>query len=241
MTTAEWDETVGVQTLEAFSEAAAYNQWIIERLGGPLGPRVLEVGSGIGNLTQLLLKTPSVDSVTATDLCPDALELLDSRLGGDRLSTCQWDSNETLPASLEGRFDSIVCSNVLEHVEHHRAALQSMYAALAPGGQLHLLVPAGPKIFSQIDTELGHFRRYRAKDLRDLLPECGFELKRLFSHNAVGTLGWIWEGKVLRRAQLNSNSVRTFDRLVPFLKRVDPLLTYLVPGVSLIAIARKPE
>lgn len=239
MESTQWDESVGVQTLEAFSEAEAYNRWIIERLGETFGPRVLEVGSGIGNLTRLLLESGGIERLTATDLCPNALAELESRLDCDPLDTCVWNSNEPLPEHLSGQFDTVICSNVLEHVEKHAEALGSMAQALAPGGLLHLLVPAGPAIFSKMDHELGHFRRYRSKGLRSLLTDSGFRVQRLFSHNAVGTLGWIWEGKVLRRAQLNPKSVRRFDHLVPFLKRIDPLLTYVVPGVSLIAIAEK--
>ena len=62
------DPDVGVDTLEAFEDAHRYNAWICERAEGAIGGRVLEVGSGIGNIVSEVLSRPQVQSLVATDL-----------------------------------------------------------------------------------------------------------------------------------------------------------------------------
>ncbi|MFM8219309.1 MAG: class I SAM-dependent methyltransferase, partial [Planctomycetaceae bacterium] len=118
---------VGVGTLEAFENARRYNGWIRERIQETIGRRVLEVGSGIGNIISEILSCPNVESVVATDLSAASLATLRDRLGHDeRLSTEVWDASKPAPPTLApGSFDTVICSNVLEHIEHHvQAAAQ---------------------------------------------------------------------------------------------------------------------
>ena len=69
----------------------------------------------------------------------------------------------------------MVCLNVLEHIEDDVSALENMKKALqATNGRLVLLVPAGPRLYSALDQNLGHFRRYDEAGLRDLAAKTGF-------------------------------------------------------------------
>ena len=47
-------DLVGVTTLERISAAPAFNRWMFDRLRRWVGRRVLEVGAGVGNLSQFL-------------------------------------------------------------------------------------------------------------------------------------------------------------------------------------------
>ena len=58
------------------------------------------------------------------------------------------------------RFDTIVCFNVLEHIENDGIALDNMYHLLEDGGHLCLIVPAFQLIFGAMDTTDNHYRRY---------------------------------------------------------------------------------
>jgi 2-polyprenyl-3-methyl-5-hydroxy-6-metoxy-1,4-benzoquinol methylase len=232
---------VGIETLEAFESARNYNGWIFSRFAPCLGPRVIEIGSGIGNIVQECLAHPAVQSVTATDLDEKGLAILRDRFGDEpRLNLVAWAANPQLaPELVPGTYDTVICSNVLEHIEDHAGALDGMHQLLAPGGRLVLLVPAHAWAYSAIDRDLGHWRRYSAPQLRSVVSQAGFVIDKLFEHNVTGLAGWLWEGKVLRRQQLGGGSVGLFDKLVPVLRRVDPLLTQAFPGVSLICIAHK--
>jgi hypothetical protein len=50
--------------------------------------------------------------------------------------------------------------DVLEHQQDDRAFLSSLVGKMAPGSTLLLTVPAVPRLWSQWDVALGHFRRY---------------------------------------------------------------------------------
>lgn len=230
---------VGVDTLEVFEDARRYNAWICERVNNHIGQKVLEVGSGIGNIVAELLSRNHVTSVTATDLSASSLETLKDRFGHDeKLSSAVWNAENPPPAELEkGSFDTIICSNVLEHIQDHETALQNMKQLLKPDGKLVLLVPSNPAIFNGLDEDLGHFRRYTKAELERVLGVTGFDIKTLFPHNLVGALGWWWAGCLCKRRTLRVSDTKNFDRLVPILKPVDSLLTLPFGGVSLIAIA----
>lgn len=230
---------VGVGTLEAFENARRYNAWICSRVEDAIGPKVLEVGSGIGNIIAELLARKKVESVVATDLSAASLATLHDRLGEDERLSCEvWNAEDPPPPSLvDQRFDTIICSNVLEHIENHEQALKHIKQLLKPDGKLVLLVPSNPLIFSGLDEDLGHFRRYTKNEIRRVMGVAGYKIHRLFPHNLVGALGWAWAGKVRKRRTLRASDTKSFDRLVPALKIIDPLLTIPAGGVSLIAIA----
>jgi 2-polyprenyl-3-methyl-5-hydroxy-6-metoxy-1,4-benzoquinol methylase len=234
---------VGVDTLEAFEDARRYNSWICERVESAIGERVLEVGSGIGNIVSELLARKKVRSVVATDLSASSLATLRDRLGNDeRLTTEVWNAEDPPSASLlKEKFDTIICPNVLEHIEDHEKAASHMRKLLNPNGKLVILVPANPRIYSGLDEDLGHFRRYTRAELQRVLEVAGCKVERIIDHNLVGALGWWWAGKVRGRRTLRAKDTKTFDKLVPFLKRIDSILTLPFGGVSVIAISSSEE
>ncbi|MCC6954714.1 MAG: glycosyltransferase [Deltaproteobacteria bacterium] len=239
----EPETDVGVNTLEAFENADRYNQWIFERLRPHVGKRVMEVGAGIGNIVSCILKHPGVERVVATDIGSESLRVLKDRFGDDdRLVTQVWNAEEAAPPLIaDAEIDTIICSNVLEHIKDHQLALEQMRTVLKPGGRLLLLVPAHMEIFSGLDEDLGHYRRYDEKSLRAVLTAAGFAVDEVFEHNFVGALGWWWAGKVRRQRSLRTRDTKSFDKLVPYLKQIDPLLARTMFGVSVIAISRPRE
>lgn len=137
----------------------------------------------------------------------------------------------------EPRVDSILCSNVLEHIDDDAGALRNMRAALKEGGRLVLVVPAGPWLYGSMDKVLEHRRRYSKKALIGLLSHEGFDVETAFSMNKPGVLGWLMNGKVWRRKTLGKVQMKLFNALVPVFKVVDPLLPWT--GLSLVVVARK--
>ena len=138
---------------------------------------------------------------------------------------------------VDNNFDTVICSNVLEHICDHERALKNIKEILKPGGKLVLLVPCNPAIYSGLDEELGHYRRYTRDELNRVLGVAGFTVHNMIAHNIVGALGWLWAGKVRGRRTLRPNDTKNFDKLVPILRHIDPYLTKPFGGVSLIAIA----
>ncbi|MBA2371140.1 MAG: class I SAM-dependent methyltransferase, partial [Chloroflexi bacterium] len=137
----------------------------------------------------------------------------------------------------DGAFDSILCLNVLEHIEDDEDALQRFRRQLRPDGRLLLLVPAHRFLFGGYDRAAGHLRRYDRATLRALLHRAGFEIEELRHVNPVGGLGWLARVRLRRGDEWPAGSFRTFDRLVPVLRHLDRLR--LPFGLSLWAVARR--
>jgi SAM-dependent methyltransferase len=133
--------------------------------------------------------------------------------------------------------DTIVCCNVLEHIEDDRATLKDLCEVLEPRGRLVLLVPALARLFGTLDEHLHHFRRYEKPELIGKLVEAGFSVEDCRFVNKPGVFGWYVNGKLLRRRVLPRGQLRVFSLLMPLLRREEQ--TPPAYGMSLLAIARR--
>ena len=144
------------------------------------------------------------------------------------------------PADFEGldqAVDSVVCLNVLEHVEDERASLANIHSALRPGGRAIILVPHDQRIFGSLDVALGHYRRYEHRELKERMEQAGFRVERILEFNRVSRYPWWFSGRVLKRESLSTTQMKIFDRLVWFWLAIDGRLPW--PPVSIIAIGVK--
>lgn len=230
-------DTVGAATLERIAEAPAFNQWMYERLARWIGGRVLEVGAGIGNISRFLIDRPRV---VLTDTDPEYRATLRDRFGHlPHVDVAELTLPTISPALADQQFDSIVCLNVLEHIEDDGGALAAMRTLLAPKGRLVLLVPALPSLYGTLDRALGHYRRYTRRALRERYRSVDLAMAHLEYFNLAGLPGWFFVGRMLRRSLIPRASLRAYDRLVP-LVRLERLLPWRV-GQSLIAIGERTE
>ena len=223
--------------------AKNYFDWQCRLVTRDLGRRVVEIGCGIGNFTGMLLEGRAV---LALDAEPRCVEQLKSRYAAaanlDVLkfdwTGASWDQR-LRPRLAAFRPDSCVCLNVLEHMEDDREALQRMAAILQPGGIIVLLVPAFPALYGPIDKQLGHYRRYTRKSVRQLAAAAGLHLKSADYMNAVGFFGWWVNAHVSKREAQSASQIDIFDRyIVPLSSRLERL----VPppfGQSLLVVLRK--
>lgn len=229
---------LGRETLALIqAHLGAYNVWMFEQLAQAISGAILEVGSGTGNMTAFMADAPRL---ALTDVNPESLAELRGKYGPQPgvTVTC-WDLNGPLPAELAGeRFDTVVCLNVLEHIEDDRAALSRMYDCLAPGGRLVLLVPAHQALFNGFDRGVQHFRRYNRRGLAADLAASGFTVERSWYFNMLGALGWFVNGNLLGRTLLPAEQLKLINKLVPILKLESRLPRPF--GLSVIAIAQRP-
>jgi len=212
-----------------------YNRWMFERLRRWIGRSVLEIGSGIGNLSAFLVDR---ERLVLTDTREEYLSRLRQRFA-DRpnVSVARLYLPDDDRAVAGQRFDTVICLNVLEHVDDDLSALHAIRRLLGPGGRLVLLVPALQALYGSIDRALGHHRRYNRDGLADLLRATGFKLAHIEYFNLAGIPGWWWAGRVLRRDTIPGGSLKLYDALVP-LFRLERFIPWRV-GQSLIAIGER--
>lgn len=227
----------GYNTLLRMDSAPNYNAWLGKRLRPHLGKRILEIGAGIGTITKQIEEGREL--VIALEVDPFYVDRLKNLFRG-KPHVRPYLSNVELadwPALKAERIDSIIQSNVLEHIEDDGEAVRRFRQVLQPGGKLVTLVPALPALFGTMDEAVGHFRRYTPAMLRKVMEENGFVVETLEWMNVVGIPGWFVNGKLLKRRAVPPLQLRLYDQLAPLLARAESRLK-LPLGMSLIAVAR---
>jgi glycosyltransferase involved in cell wall biosynthesis len=229
------EDEYGSHILHSLERAQNFNRWMAESIAPHVGARVLEIGAGIGNITSLLLPR---DTYVASDVNPHYIDYLRNQsLGKPFLQVARIDLGD--PACFEpwpGRFDTVVCLNVLEHVRDPLAALRNMHGALESGGRVVIYVPQGQGRFSSLDEVLAHRCRYSRSQLVEELRSTGFEIELLRDFNRAGVPGWRLNG-MLKRRHFSRTQLKVFNVLVPVIRRVDRIFPW--SGLGLIAVARK--
>jgi glycosyltransferase involved in cell wall biosynthesis len=228
---------VGQHTLARMSELGAYNRLMFGLFAPLLGRRVLEIGAGAGNLSRFLLDK---DAVILSDYETEYLHLLRRRFGTyENVEIRRIDLNTFTAEDLAGNtIDSVVCLNVLEHIEDDKRVLAELYRAIEPGGVVIVLVPAHPELYCDLDRNLGHFRRYTRELLEARFREAGFAIEKSRYFNWVGAVGWYLFGRLLKRPHITKAATRGY-RLVAGLRDLEEPDGFRF-GLSTIAIGRRP-
>jgi SAM-dependent methyltransferase len=227
----------GYYVLQSVRRAKGFNAWTLAQFRKYVGERVCEAGCGIGNFTELLLDR---ERLLCLDNDPLYVEMVQRRFGYlENVAARQID----LAAPGVGkeiaaeRPDTIISLNVIEHIERDRDVLGEFFEALVPGGRAIVLVPAHPRLYTNYDRTLGHFRRYTREELAAKVREAGFELESCEQFNRLGVPGW-WVAGKLGREHLSPFQMQAYELLLPLAKLIDRL--GVGPGLSLIAVGRKP-
>jgi len=233
------ESDVGAITLRRMSELSVYNRWLHDRFEAWLGSRVLEVGSGVGNQTRFFADR---ERVVASDIEPHYVRELLNRFekqGNVRVASFRFPLTEEDRADLEReRIDTIVCLNVLEHIEDDAGTLTDFLRVLQQGGHLALLVPALPALYGTLDENLRHYRRYEKGALATLVARAGFAVESVRYLNRPGVLGWWLNSRLLRRRVLPRRQLGAFKWVMPLLRAEEN--TEPSFGMSLLVLARKP-
>jgi len=227
------------ETLSKMNALERFNTHLFQAIRPYLGRRMLEVGSGTGNITRFLL---SQGDVVATDISEDSIaRLRETFAEHDGFRALVWDCASPPPEDLlAGDLDTVVCLNVLEHVEDQDRALGNMERILRPsGGRLVLLVPAHPALYSPLDQSLGHFRRYSRADLEARVRQAGLAVEKTFAFNLLGVAGWFTNGRLLKKSRLPIGQLALYEKMAPVVLGLERRAGESLPlGLSWIVVAR---
>lgn len=210
-----------------------YNRWLFEQVAPYLGETVLEAGSGIGTITQFILDR---DRIIIAEKNPTFLSLLRDNFGSIESVEVQEVDLEA-PWTVSSKVESVLCMNVLEHLNDDESALRRMGEALVQGGRMILLVPAFQALFGTVDEALQHRRRYRLEDVEKLFERVGLRMIAGRYLNVLGAIGWYVNGKWLKRSVISARQAQLFNFLAPLLYWEAKLT--LPFGLSLLAVGEK--
>lgn len=243
MTRTTIDE-VGLSTLDNLSAADRLNEWMFESIQPYVKGKILEIGSGIGNISSCFVQhnVPLYVSDYSDHYC----RLLQQKFSGQELIRDVFQIDlavsdfETRYASLIGKFDTVFALNVVEHIGNDGVAIANCKKLLAPGGHLIILVPAFQLLYNGFDKELEHFRRYTRRSLRALFDAQQFEIIKSWYFNLAGILGWFVSGTILRKKTLPAGQLSFYNKLVPIFRIADRLTLNKI-GLSVITVGKKKE
>ena len=223
----------------AMADAKNYISWILSSFSGYLAAPVLEIGVGHGSYAGVLR---GYGDYVGVDIDPASVEEARQRFPDLDFRVADITSPDFVALANERMVRTIVCLNVIEHIEDDGKAVTNLARALQPGGHLLVIVPALELLFNDLDRLAGHHRRYSRDQMRARLTEAGLDVVRCDYFNSIGGLGWL-ANRALRHGSLNDKAVNSqislFDKwLVPLSRLADPA-TRKVFGQSVIAVGRK--
>jgi glycosyltransferase involved in cell wall biosynthesis len=230
------EDEYGSHILVEIERTRRFNLWMGQVLRPFVGERILEIGAGIGTLTNQLIPR---EFYLASDINPNYLHYLKSySFGKPYLQVSKIAADDPADfAGLESEFDTVLMVNVLEHVDQDLQALRNIWSTLSPGGRVVVLVPQHPGLYGSLDSALGHQKRYTIEGLKTALIESGFAIDALINFNRFAVPGWWLNGKVLKRKRFSRVQLKIVDILMPLLKRVDRFLPW--GGLSIVAVGVK--
>ena len=225
----------GSEVAVRLGRAPNYTRWLADLLRPHLGSNILEIGAGTGSLLLHLVPRTQYWACDANPLFVRELrKLMATRpyLGASGVDPADPSS---LPAGQ--KFDTIICQNVLEHVEDDAAVLRGIGSVVGEGGRIIVLAPNSPSLFGAIDRSLGHRRRYTRDGLRRLAEQAGMQCVSITPFNRACSLPWWISGRMLRRRRFSLLQVKWVNWMTPILRKLDPYLP--LPPLSLIAVIEK--
>lgn len=142
--------------------------------------KVLDVGCGAGTI-DFYLANKGYD-VTGVDISENAIKSCIETGENLGLKNVQFKQVDFPQETINEKFDFIIFSEVIEHLEDDQLALGQIYKLLKKRGILILTTPSinAPLhrwgMTKQFDEKVGHLRRYKIEDLKKMINESGLKI-----------------------------------------------------------------
>jgi SAM-dependent methyltransferase len=215
------------------------DEWLCQSIALYIGDRVLEVGSGMGNILKFLLALDR-ELVIGTDIDLACVDYLQEKYR-DQQKLLVFPYDVCHPDFLRLKkyhVDTVVSINVLEHIQDDEHALDQISEIVTAGGHIILVLPAHKFLYGSLDRSIGHYRRYDKQGLYRKLSKQHLEVLAQKYLNPVGALGWLVNGRVLHKKVPPTNQLRLFNRILPLVCQLDDHFNFPF-GLSILSISRR--
>jgi len=232
----------GMETLEVVAEADNFNLWMFNTILPHCTGSILEIGSGIGNISNYFLQNNY--TITLSDIRDNYCEVLKQKYSSnpylkDVINIDIVDPDfDKKHSSLFETFDTIYAMNIVEHVKDDKTAIANCKKLLKKGGKLIILVPAYQKLYNVFDKELEHYRRYTQKSLDKIYTDNDINIIHRQYFNFIGLFGWWFTGSILKKKTIPGGQMKLYNSLVGIFKIIDKVVLNKM-GLSVITVGQK--
>jgi SAM-dependent methyltransferase len=224
--------------LALFAEARNWKSYLGRLLEPSIRGHVLEVGAGIGSITQFLSKFhhSKWTCLEPDDHLADQIRQANRNLLANGQLSVVNGTIDDLDAGC--KFDTILYVDVLEHIPDDLRELSKAASHLNASGLLLVLSPAHQFLYSPFDEKIGHYRRYDKTTLVSISPKHCSVLDSFYLDSA-GLLASLSNRLLLKQTTPSRRQIHIWDRfLVPVSEIMDALFRYKF-GKSVIVIWRR--
>lgn len=220
-----------------------YSDWMYRTYAKYVGKNIFDVGAGMGRMVSYYL--PDAEKVVATDIFQGQVDYMNEKFRDYPMFEAR--KINVLTDNLKEfheSFDTVLCINVLEHLEDDELALKNMYELLVEGGHLIIMVPAFQKLFCQMDTNVSHYRRYDRGVLKEMASKLQCEVVYNGYFNKMGVIPYWLKGKLKKKSNESfSSSLNEYNSKIYNLASLilEPIERRFPPhsGLSELIIIRK--
>jgi 2-polyprenyl-3-methyl-5-hydroxy-6-metoxy-1,4-benzoquinol methylase len=193
-------------------EIPEYSKWIYSNISKFVGKRVLEIGAGTGTIASYYID--NCEYATITDYAELQIQYMKSKFEGRRnIEIIKFDledlDNEAVNEMKRALYDTLICINVLEHMENDEEIIKFFYDVMDKGAKVIIIVPAMSILFGSVDKVSGHYRRYDKGQLKRLAEKVGFSILSDIHMNLLGTFLWFIKGKVFKETKTYSETINS--------------------------------
>jgi SAM-dependent methyltransferase len=234
---------VALNPAQAYRRRLVFEALGLERAAAPV--RLLDLGSGTGDLAAEVLQVRPDAEVLGLDLSASGVELASRRVPAARFVQQDFTHPLAVDRAFHGWATHAVCSEVLEHLDDPASMLRNVRALFAPGCRLVVTVPGGP--MSAFDKHIGHRRHFDTRVLERTLRDAGLAVEELhgagFPFFNAYRLAIVARGKKLIADTASGDShlplsVRAAMHMFSLLFRMNTRKTSL--GWQLVAVGVEP-
>jgi SAM-dependent methyltransferase len=232
------DSTYSGHEFESFANSPNYFDWIADNFRPHLSGDITEIGAGAGTFSQRIL--PHANRLTLVEPSGNLHPALRAKFAKQQKVTLLKRSiEEHLIEGDSSPQDVFVLVNVLEHIRDDNRAVSAMVAKLKVGGMLLVFVPALPFLFSKMDADLGHYRRYKLSALQKQIEAVNLTILDIRYFDILGILPWWLINTLGKQTRFNPKMVSLYDNIgVPITRFMENLVIPPI-GKNIILIARK--
>ena len=234
---------LATEEIDLLSKAKRWNRFVVDAAltGAPTADvkHIVEVGAGLGGVTDVLLERFPTASITAIEPDETNVRALAAQFADEpRVVTLRGTVEDHRTELRAAAADLVIYISVLEHIADHGVELKTAADLLHTGGTLSIFVPAMPSLYGPIDARSGHFRRYTPEDLREVVDAAGFDIVHIGYTDRLGVAPYWFNYRLLNKAGISTGSVWAFDRIfVPATRFTERFLGRVPAGKNMVCTA----